>query len=120
MPAISGPSARPSPPSITAAKTTPIQAYICEGVEREASARQTPATLASAAQVPASRSASAFWLTPKAEATGASSAAARIALPRSVKRSTAQTANESATASTSVMNSGTGKYSSPTLNLCCA
>src|SRR5664279_3471496 len=84
VPAMRGARARPRPPSITAAKTTPIQAYICEGVSVEPSARQTPATLASAAQVPASSSAFSFWLTPKADAIGASSAAARIALPRSV------------------------------------
>ena len=69
-PASSGASARPRPPSITAAKTTPIHAYICDGASVKLSARQTPATLASAEHVPASTSAMVFSLTPKAEAIG--------------------------------------------------
>src|SRR5450631_3564053 len=41
VPAISGPSARPRPPSITAANTTPIHAYICDGASVKLKARQT-------------------------------------------------------------------------------
>ena len=84
MPATSGPSALPSPPSITAANTTPTQAYICDGLMLLDSAMHTPATPAIAAQVPASRKPLRRWLMPKAAATGASSAEARSALPRSV------------------------------------
>ena len=58
MPATSGPSALPRPPSITAANTTPTQAKICDGASVKVSARHTPATPASAAQTPASSSAS--------------------------------------------------------------
>ena len=51
-PATNGPSALPSPPSITAANTTPTQAKICDGVRVKVSARQIPATPASAAHTP--------------------------------------------------------------------
>jgi hypothetical protein len=83
-PATSGPIALPSPPSITAAKTTPIQAYICEGASVAVSAMQTPAIETSAAHVPASSRPLRRWSTPNAAAIGASSAAARSARPRSV------------------------------------
>jgi hypothetical protein len=63
-PATSGPSALPSPPSMTAANTTPTQAKICDGASVNVSARQTPASAASAAQPPASSSASQRALTP--------------------------------------------------------
>src|SRR3546814_15190910 len=49
MPATSGPSAMPRPPSMTAAKTTPTQAKICEGLSVKVSARQMTAPAASAA-----------------------------------------------------------------------
>ena len=81
--------------------------------------RHTPATPASAAQVPASSSASSFWFTPKAAAIGASCAAARIALPRSVPRSTPHNANVAASATSSVTSSGSGTNSSPSLNFTC-
>src|SRR5690606_34297265 len=63
-PATSGPSALPSPPSITAANTTPTQAKICDGASVNISARHTPATPASAAQAPARYSDSRRALTP--------------------------------------------------------
>ena len=84
MPAASGPTALPRPPSITAAKTTPTHAKICEGVSVKVSARQMPATAARAAHTPAKTSDRPFWLMPKAAAIGPSSAMARKALPKSV------------------------------------
>src|SRR3546814_1521232 len=52
MPATRGPSALPSPPSMTTANTTPTQEKICVGVSVKVSAKQTPATEASAMQTP--------------------------------------------------------------------
>src|SRR4029079_17678448 len=77
MPAASGPSGEPSPPSITAANTTPTHAQICDGGSVNHMARHTPAMPASAPHTPASSSACARRLTPKAAAIGASSASAR-------------------------------------------
>src|SRR6185369_15782514 len=84
MPAASGPSGEPSPPSITAANTTPTHAYICDGVSVNDSARHTPAMPASAPHAPASSSACARRFTPNAAAMGASSESARSARPRFV------------------------------------
>src|SRR5690606_10866794 len=113
QPAISGPMGRPRPPSMTAANTTPIQVYICDGARVKLSAMHTPAMPASEAFRPESIRASARWLMPKAAAMGASSAAARSALPRSLRLSASQMATEMATLRPSVMSSGKGRNSSP-------
>ena len=83
-PPMSGVSADPNRPIMTAAKMTPTQVNIWEGAKVNIKATQTPAQAASPAHKPASQMLKRFALIPKAVAISGSSAHARTDLPTSV------------------------------------